>query len=114
MMSLAYGTEVRKFEDLLWEVYGATRNDLPRLAMMGIRALLEQVMIIKIGDKGTFSANLSAFYEAGYVSWVQFEAINRILDAGHAAMHRGYVPKEEHLNTALDVIEGSNRCYLCA
>jgi len=28
------------------------------------------------------------------------------LDAGHAVIHRGFSPKKEHLDTALDVMEG--------
>jgi hypothetical protein len=37
---------------------------------------------------------------------IQFDALNRILDAGHAVIHRSFSPKEMHLNTALDVMEG--------
>jgi hypothetical protein len=98
------GTE--KFEHLFEEIYTATQNNLPRLALMGIRALLEQVMILKVGDHRSFRENLKKFQEAGYISVMQFDALDRILDAGHAVIHRGYTPKGNDLNTALDVMEG--------
>jgi hypothetical protein len=98
------GTE--KFHDLLEEIYTATQNDLPRLALMGIRALLEQVMILKVGDHRSFRENLKKFHEGGYISVIQFDALDRILDAGHAVIHRGFAPEKGDLDTALDVMEG--------
>ena len=105
-MNFQYGEEAEKFEDLLQEIYIETQNNCPRLAIMGVRAVLEQVMIGKVGDQGTFGRNLKAFADAGYVSVVQYDALTAILDAGHAVIHRGFSPKKEHLNTALDVMEG--------
>jgi hypothetical protein len=88
------------------EVYEAVRGGQHRLAVMGIRAILENVMVAKVGDKGSFAANLEAFSEGGYISLVQRDAMADILDAGHAAMHRGYKPSVADLNTALDIAEG--------
>jgi hypothetical protein len=93
-MALEYGEETEQFQELLDEIYKATQNDLPRLAMMGVRALLEQVMIAKVGDGGTFVQNLKGFHEAGYISVVQFDVLTKVLDAGHAVMHRGFAPKK--------------------
>jgi hypothetical protein len=73
---------------------------------MGIRALLEQVMIAKVGDKGTFPKNLHAFCEAGFISTIQRDAIKHIIDVGHAAIHRKFKPTQRDLNTALDITEG--------
>jgi hypothetical protein len=95
-----------KFENLLEEIYTATQNNLPRLALMGVRALLEQVMILKVGDHGVFRENLKKFQEVGYASTIQFDALDRILDAGHAVIHRMYAPEQSDLDTALDVMEG--------
>jgi hypothetical protein len=44
--------------DLLTEIYAAVNGGQHRLAAMGIRALLERVMINKVGDQGTFRGNL--------------------------------------------------------
>jgi len=73
---------------------------------MGIRALIEQVMINKVGDNGSFLKNLDAFQRAGYISLVQRDALNDILDAGHAAIHRAYEPKTKDIEIALDITEG--------
>ncbi|WP_375166584.1 DUF4145 domain-containing protein [Bradyrhizobium sp. USDA 4532] len=55
---------------------------------MGIRSALEQIMIFKIGDKGSFNKNLDAFQQGGFISALQREAMRATLDVGDAAMHR--------------------------
>jgi hypothetical protein len=57
--------------DLMEEIYTAVQAGSRRLSAMGIRALLETVMIQKVGDKGSFKANVDALLEAGYVSMRQ-------------------------------------------
>jgi len=52
---------------------------------MGLRAALEQVMIIKVGDQGSFAKNLEAFCDKGGASRVERDAISAVLDAGHAS-----------------------------
>jgi hypothetical protein len=91
---------------LLHEVHEAVRGGQHRLAVMGIRAILENVMVANVGDQGSFAANLEAFSKGGYISLVQRDAMADILDAGHAVMHRGYKPNVTDLNTALDIAEG--------
>jgi hypothetical protein len=91
---------------LFGEVYEAVRGGQHRLATMGIRAILENIMVAKVEDQGNFAENLEAFSEGGYISLVQRDAMTDILDAGHAAMHRGYKPSVPDLNTALDIAEG--------
>jgi hypothetical protein len=76
-----------------------------RLALMGIRTFFEQLMIAKVGDQGSFRANLTAFLEGGFIAKNQRTAIEHILESGHAAIHRGYQPIEEDLNTALNIVE---------
>jgi hypothetical protein len=73
---------------------------------MGIRALLEQVMISKVGDGGSFQEQLEAFEKAGYISFIQRDAMKATLEVGHAAMHRAYTPTEEDVKVALDIVEG--------
>lgn len=90
---------------LLNEIYSALHNNSPRLATMGARALLEHAMVSKIGDKGTFKKNLDAFQTHGFLSQKQREMIEPILEAGHAAIHRGFNPSSEDLNTVMDITE---------
>ena len=68
---------------------------------MGIRALLEQVMIAKVGDIRGFNKKLDAFQEAGFISSLQRDAMRATLDVGDAAMHRAFKPTESESQTAL-------------
>ncbi len=96
----------RELRHLLLEVYEAVAGGQLRLAAMGIRALLEQVMVSKVGDQGSFTRNLDAFHDRGFISLVQRDAMSAILDAGHAVTHRSFNPRKEDLDTALDIAEG--------
>ena len=91
---------------LLKEVYQAVAGGQRRLAAMGIRAVLEQVMIAKVGDLRTFDDKLDAFQAAGYISAIQRDAMRTTLDVGDAAMHRAFLPSEDELKVALDIVEG--------
>ena len=92
--------------DLMYEVYRAVDGKQYRLAAMGIRALLEQVMIQMVGDHQTFDQKLDKFQKQGYVSEIQRDAMSATLEVGHAVMHRGHLPTERDLTVALDIVEG--------
>lgn len=91
--------------DLLSEIYVALQNDQRALAAMGIRALLEKVMVEKCGDNGSFWENVKQFENHGYVSRIQRERMETILEAGHAAIHRLYKPTKDDLVTLVDIAE---------
>lgn len=99
------GADEAKLGELLKEIYEAVQGKQHRLAVMGIRAFLEQLMILKVGDKGSFERNLEAFFQEGYISKIQRNAMSHILDSGHAAIHRMHKPTQEDLNIALDITE---------
>jgi len=100
-----FGDSERPLGELLHEIYEAVQGKQHRLALMGIRAFFEQLMIAKVGDQGTFNANLNKFLEDGFIAKIQLTAIEHILESGHAAIHRGYKPVEQDLNTALNIVE---------
>lgn len=91
--------------DLINEVYVAIQNGGYRLAIMGIRALIELIMIQEVGDQGAFYKNMNAFQEKGFISKVQKEALGFVLEAGHAAIHRSYKPKATEVTAAIDIVE---------
>lgn len=91
--------------DLVREIYVALDAAATRLAAMGVRALLEHVMIEAVGDRGSFAKNLDAFETDGYVSHRQRTTLEGTLEVGHAAMHRGYVPSGSAIGVCLDVAE---------
>ncbi|MEO6853319.1 MAG: DUF4145 domain-containing protein [Rhodoferax sp.] len=91
--------------ELLSEVYKAMQNGMPRLAAMGVRALLESVMTDKVGDKGTFAQNLDAFATEGHISNRQKERIAKVLDAGSAVIHRAHLPTTNDVIAMVDLAE---------
>jgi hypothetical protein len=106
MLAGVHGWKERDIGALLDEVYEAVAGRQHRLAAMGIRAVLEQVMILKVGDLRTFDMKLDAFQEQGYISLLQRDALRATLDLGDAAVHRAHKPSESDLTLALDVVEG--------
>jgi hypothetical protein len=72
---------------------------------MGIRAILESVMIDKVGDHNGFTANVDAFQGMGYLSVRQRGILDSILEAGHAAIHRKWHPTPDDINALLDITE---------
>lgn len=91
--------------EFIGEIYVALRSGSLRLAVMGIRALLEQVMIDKVGDHKTFKANLDAFEKEGFVSKAQRSVLEPVIEAGHATMHRSFKPTTEDVGHLMDVTE---------
>ncbi len=87
------------------EIYIALKNNMPRLAIMGVRALLEMVMVEVIGDHGTFKKNLSKLKDEGFISKYQYEAIDKVIEAGHASMHRSYKASSSEINSIMDITE---------
>lgn len=90
---------------LIREIYSALHNDSRKLAVMGVRALLEHVMISTVGDHGTFEKNLENFQVQGYLSGKQRKSIESILQAGHATMHRQFSPSTNDVNIIVDIAE---------
>lgn len=90
---------------LLQEIYIAVQSNLPRLATMGVRSLLEKIMILKTGDLGSFGENIKDFERQGYVSGKQRERLETILEVGHATIHRDYTPTSNDVITLIDISE---------
>ncbi|MFA0882450.1 DUF4145 domain-containing protein [Vibrio cholerae] len=95
----------RELMELISEIYVSLQNGCNRLTVMGIRALIEHVMIQKVGDKGRFVKNMDEFESQGYISKVQRTALDQVLEAGHAAIHRSYNPKQKEVIAAMDIVE---------
>ena len=90
---------------LVEEIYTALHGECLSLAAMGVRALLERVMIDCIGDQGTFTRNLTAFQEQGYISSRQKNVLEATLEVGHASIHRGFTPTPDDIIHVLDITE---------
>lgn len=90
---------------ILQEIYSALYHNLPSLAAMGVRSLLENIMVSQVGDQGSFACNLKVFEEGGYVSRIQREHLETVLEAGHAVARRAYLPSERDVIALVDIAE---------
>jgi hypothetical protein len=101
-----------EIRDLLAEIYAALHSNSRRLALMGARTVIDMFVLDKIGDVGTFKQKLQALVDGGYLGSQQQDILNVALEAGNAAVHRGYKPSVEVLTHVIDVVE--NLLYLYA
>ncbi len=90
---------------LIREVDLALQSKLSVLPTIGLRTLLDMVMVEKLGDIGGFDAKLKKFELDGYVTRKQAESISFVLDAGNASAHRAYAPNEEDLVVCVAVVK---------
>ena len=96
---------LRHVKRLIDEIYSAIQNDAPCLAVLGVRSLIEFVMIMKCGDLGSFSKNLDEFHSGGHISTYQKEKLMHLIHIGHAVTHRGFTLKNEDVILLVDILE---------
>ena len=90
---------------VLSEIYNSLNADTRALPMMGARALLDMVIVDKVGDVGTFAEKLKNLESQGFISQKNREVLDAALDAGSAAAHRGYAPKLDDVHAVMDIVE---------
>jgi hypothetical protein len=93
------------YTKIILETYAAINHGLFRLAASGARTTIDVFILDKIGDKGTFVNKLNTLVQEGFLSEQQKKTLNSALDAGSAAIHRGYEPDKETINDIMDIIE---------
>jgi len=94
-----------ELQELLNEVYSALHANNRRLGTMGARALLDIVIVNKVGDVGRFDQKLDALESNHLISKTQREFLEAALNAGNAASHQGHCPTAEGLNSVMDIVE---------
>lgn len=96
----------KKLHSLIQEIYGALNNNLPWLAAMGIRALVELLAEELTAKKFARTVDcVNCMVDEGWISKRQSETIDAAVELGHSAIHRGHAPKNEHVRLALDILE---------
>jgi hypothetical protein len=102
-----------EFLYLLDEIYSALYAENPLLAAMGIRALIEYIMLGKISDQGSFKENLAQFNNSGFIAEKEKDMLGVIVEVGSAAIHRGHKPAMDVVVSCLDIVEALlKRIYL--
>lgn len=91
--------------ELLKQSHDAINIGVDRLVVMGLRALLEWIMIENVGDHGSFKATVREFVRMGYLPTRSRKTVLDVLDVGSAAIHRGYKPPLEKLAKVFEIVE---------
>ncbi len=100
---LTFDPKMVRFITSIYQAYAAGSM---RLVALGLRSLLEEVMIDKVGDQGGLGANIDKFFMEGYVAVKSREIFkDKLIDVGNAAMHRAYEPPAGDLRVLLDITE---------
>ncbi len=94
-----------ELEGLMGEIYEARRGPSVRLIAMGVRAVIDFVMLAEIGDSGGFEEKLQRLLDKGLISQTQHDTLATVVDAGSAAGHRGFKPAVELIDGMIDVVE---------
>jgi hypothetical protein len=72
---------------------------------MGVRTILDRLIVDAIGDIGTFARKLDALKAKHSIDEQELQTISPVIDAGSASVHRGFVPHEKSLGDMLDITE---------
>ena len=88
------------------EIYKSLQTESLYLATFGSRTLMDRLIVLTVGDKGNFPKGLKALQDAGKLSQHERDILKPIIEAGHAAAHRGWAPNREQISTILDTVEG--------
>ena len=100
-----------EIQELLTEIYAALHSNSRRLALMGARTVIDTFVLDKLGDVGTFQDKLKELVKNGYLADKQKEILDVAIEAGNAAVHRGYNPKPEDLSHVIDIVESLLQSY---
>ena len=94
-----------EYRDLALQIYPALDAGSHGLALMGARALLDVYISRHSAVTYDFKKKLEDLQKTGALSLKQVEILMPTFDAGSAAAHRGFIPSEANVLTALQVVE---------
>ncbi|MGH9635813.1 MAG: DUF4145 domain-containing protein, partial [Candidatus Angelobacter sp.] len=90
---------------LLDEIYRSLDANNRRLPMMGARALVDMVIMEKVGDIGGFKEKLIGLEKAGFISSKGRDVLYAALNVGNAAAHRGHAATASEVAAVMDIVE---------
>ena len=100
------GIRDQALKNIARETYKSLETESHYLATFGSRTLIDRLIFLIVGDKGDFAKGLDALQAEGKISQQERDILKPVIEAGHAAAHRGWVPTEDQLNVILDTVEG--------
>jgi hypothetical protein len=90
--------------DCLAEAYNAFSSGNTWLSCIGVRSILEQEMVKRVSDQGTFQKNLKKFQNDGFIGENDRKRLDVLIEAGHASTHRAFKPARDDVSSLLDLL----------
>tara|TARA_R110002033_G_scaffold26757_5_gene61009 strand:- start:3151 stop:3519 length:369 start_codon:yes stop_codon:yes gene_type:complete len=88
------------------ETYTAFEHNCHTLAAIGLRTALDRcVAAFDIDPAITFGEKLGKLLEDGWIGESEHDLLQVLIDAGNAATHQTWLPREENLTDLLAVLE---------
>jgi Domain of unknown function (DUF4145) len=88
------------------DIYVALNNDLRVLSAIGIRMAFDRASeLLGVDPAKSFAEKLVELAKLGRIGVSEKDTLDILTDAGSAAVHRGWKPKPEELDTMMNIIE---------
>lgn len=94
-----------EYAGLLKEIYTALHADSRRLAMMGLRAVIDLFIARRLGGSSGFAGGLRQLLDQNYITTRSLEIVEAAVEAGHASAHRAHNPTAGQVNAVMDIVE---------
>jgi hypothetical protein len=92
--------------NLLREINTALNNDLRVLAAIGARTAFDRASeLLNVDATLSFAKKLDQLASIGRVSKDERQILEVLVDAGSAAVHRGWAPKITEIDTMMTILE---------
>lgn len=91
---------------LLYETYTALNNGCYVLAASGLRTIFDRTTkVLQVDQELPFLRKLERLQELGHIGDQERSLLSVLVDAGSAAVHRGWQPSPKQLEPLFDVME---------
>ena len=88
------------------DVHVALQAGVPRLSLMGARAIIEMTLDQALANQEErFCDKLATAVSERILTEFQKETLEVAVEAGHAAIHRGFIPDDEQIDDVLDIVD---------
>ncbi len=94
-----------RLSSIMDECYIAYQNNARQLTAMGFRAIIESVCRHQKCEAQNFNLSIKNLCEKGLISSSQQSVLEKVLEVGHAGVHREYVPPMKQISACMDIIE---------
>lgn len=99
------GSLQEPLRQIMVEVYRGVDLNLRAITAMGIRAVVDMVLVDFVGDVGGFEKKLNQMVAKGFLTEMGRPHMLAAIEAGNAAAHRGHIPDRVDVLTLLRICE---------